>query len=140
MHTIQVPKGVGANWHFDQIEVLNLGSGAKVGGVCVCEGCVPTACDLHACVSFRSLPILSCSSLAQTAICVCSSLPTICVSTVTPLLQAVFVYNDWLEGGEENDPKSSVTLLEASSAEARAQRKTVSGRKRKEASNSLLVV
>ncbi|KAF5837533.1 hypothetical protein DUNSADRAFT_4226 [Dunaliella salina] len=35
--------------------------------------------------------------------------------------KAVFVYNDWLEGGKEGDPKASVTLLEASSPEAQAK-------------------
>uniref|UniRef100_A0A7S3VHN2 PLAT domain-containing protein n=1 Tax=Dunaliella tertiolecta TaxID=3047 RepID=A0A7S3VHN2_DUNTE len=38
--------------------------------------------------------------------------------------KAVFVYDDWLEGGKEGDPKASVTLLEASTPEARAKRKT----------------
>jgi len=50
------------------------------------------------------------------------------------IIQAMFVYDDWLEGGKEGDPKASVTLLEASSAEARAQRKTVGWKHRRAAS------
>jgi hypothetical protein len=41
------------------------------------------------------------------------------------VLQAVFVYDDWLEG-KAGDPKTSVTLKEATTPEARAARKAVS--------------